>query len=101
MKVGAGAGAAGLHGRPRRPRSRPTPRRRPSTATASRGAPIDTGGFRYQRPIPEGPAQLVVLPLDAAALAHSQGPPRHFADVRIVDEQNLQVPYVLEPRRRA
>ena len=32
------------------------------------------------------------------SLAHSQGPLRNFADVRIVDEQDLQIPYVLEPR---
>ena len=71
----------------------------PADAAASgRGAPLDAGGFQHQRRLLEGPAQLVVLPLDAAVLAHSQGPQRNFADVRIVDEQNLQVPYVLEPR---
>jgi hypothetical protein len=69
-----------------------------ATAPSARGAPIDAGSFRYQRGLPEGPAQLVVLALDAAALAHSQGPVRRFADVRVVDEQNLQVPYILEPR---
>ena len=62
------------------------------------GAAIDTGGFRYERRIAEGIAQLVVLPLDAAALAHSQGPLRNFADVRVVDDENRQIPYVLEPR---
>ena len=67
-------------------------------AASVRGAPIETGDFRYQRRLPEGPAQLVALPLDAGVLAHSQGPLRNFADVRIVDEQNLQIPYVLEQR---
>jgi hypothetical protein len=67
-------------------------------AASVRGAPLETGGFGYQRGILEGPAQLVALPLDAAVLAHSQGPSRSFADVRIVDDQNLQIPYVLEQR---
>jgi hypothetical protein len=76
-----------------------TPAKPADPAAASvRGAPIETGDFRYQRRVAEGPAQLVALPLDAAVLAHSQGPMRHFADVRIVDEQNLQIPYVLEQR---
>jgi hypothetical protein len=67
-------------------------------AASVRGGPIETGDFGYQRRLPEGPAQLVALPLDAGVLAHSQGPLRNFADVRIVDEQNLQIPYVLEQR---
>jgi hypothetical protein len=61
-------------------------------------APLDTSGFQYQRRLPEGPAELVTLPLDPAALAHSQGPRRRFADVRIVDDQNAQIPYLLEQR---
>ena len=40
----------------------------------------------------------MTLPLDAAALAHSQGPTRRFADVRVVDASNAQVPYLLERR---
>ena len=62
------------------------------------GAAVDPSGFRYQRLLPDGPAELVTLPLDPAALAHSQGPSRHFADVRIVDDQNAQIPYLLERR---
>jgi hypothetical protein len=62
------------------------------------GAPVDTSGFQYQRVLPDGPAELVTLPLDPAALAHSQGPRRKFADVRIVDDQNAQIPYLLEQR---
>src|SRR6185503_20728063 len=63
-----------------------------------RGAPVDVSGFRYQRKVLDGPPGLVLLALDAAALAHSQGPLRTFADVRIVDEQGVQIPYVLEQR---
>jgi hypothetical protein len=60
------------------------------------GAPVDTSGFQYERRLPDGPPELVALPVDLAALAHSQGPSRNFADVRIVDDQNAQIPYVLE-----
>jgi hypothetical protein len=62
------------------------------------GAPLDTSGFQYERRLPEGPSELVTLTLDPAALAHSQGPHRNFADVRIVDDRNAQIPYVLEQR---
>lgn len=61
-----------------------------------RGAALEVTEFRYRRPIPEGPAGLAVLPLDAAALAHSRGPRGRFADVRIVDAAGQQIPYVLE-----
>jgi hypothetical protein len=65
---------------------------------SERGAQLDTSGFRYQRPLARGDAGLVVLPLDAAVLAHSQGPLRRFADVRIVDGSGAQIPYLLERR---
>ena len=38
------------------------------------------------------------MPLDAAALAHSLGPLRGFADVRLVDDSGAQIPYLLERR---
>ena len=66
---------------------------------SERGAQLDTTGFRYQRPVPPGDPGLAVLRLDAAALAHSQGPLRGFADVRLVDETGAQIPYLLERRR--
>ncbi|HXC53518.1 MAG TPA: DUF3999 family protein [Candidatus Limnocylindrales bacterium] len=56
------------------------------------GATIDTSGFRYSRPIPDGPPGLTALALDAAVLAHS----RNLADVRIVDGESRQVPYLVE-----
>ena len=62
------------------------------------GAPLDTSGFHYQRRLPEGPPGLVTLPLDPAVLAHSQDPLGNFADVRLVDEHDAQIPYILEPR---
>ena len=65
-------------------------------AAAARGASIDRTGFRVVRDIPAGPSGLMSLELDAAALAHSTGPARAFADVRILDSQSRQVPYLVE-----
>jgi len=70
----------------------------PPPIASERGAQLDTSGFRYQRPLAAGDAGLAVLPLDAAALAHSQGPLRSFADLRLVDESGAQIPYLLERR---
>ena len=39
-----------------------------------------------------------VVDLIPAALAHSQGPLRGFADVRLVDDRGAQIPYLLERR---
>ncbi|MEA2601364.1 MAG: hypothetical protein QOF89_2356 [Acidobacteriota bacterium] len=50
--------------------------------------------FRYRREIPAAPPGLTVLGLDAAVLSHSRG----LADLRIVDAQGRQVPYLLERR---
>jgi hypothetical protein len=69
----------------------------PPEATAA-GAPIDPAPFSHKRPIGEGPAGLSILPLDAAVLANSKGIGAAFADVRLVDGQNRQVPYLLERR---
>jgi hypothetical protein len=62
------------------------------------GAPIDAKLFRYLRAIPAGEAGLIALPLDAAALTHSSGPRAYFADLRVIDAGERQVPYVLERR---
>ncbi len=62
------------------------------------GAPIDAAGFPVRRALPEGPAGLVALTVDAALLAGSRGPDGRFADVRIVDAQDRQVPYLVERR---
>ena len=69
---------------------------RPSAQQAApdRGATVAIEQFEYVRSIPDGPPGLVSLTLDAAALAHSRGPQRNFADVRIVDAQNRQIPYL-------
>lgn len=62
------------------------------------GAPIDVAAFRVQRGLPDGPAGLVAVTVDAAVLAHSRGPAARFADVRIVDAADRQVPYLVERR---
>jgi hypothetical protein len=62
------------------------------------GATIDASLFRHVREVPAGDAALVALPLDAAALAESSGPTRGFADVRVIDGDGRQVPYLVERR---
>jgi hypothetical protein len=62
------------------------------------GAPIDAARFRHVRDVPAGDAGLVALPMDAAALAESTGPARGFADVRVIDAEGRQVPYLVERR---
>jgi hypothetical protein len=64
----------------------------------SAGATLE-GEFRYSRTI-AGPDQagLAAIPLDAAVLAHSEGPASRFSDVRIADGTNRQIPYLLERR---
>jgi hypothetical protein len=58
------------------------------------GATIDPASFRYVRPIPSGEAGLVTIPLDAAVLSHGRSD--GFADVRVIDAANRQVPYLVE-----
>ncbi len=60
------------------------------------GASIDTAQFRYAREVPQGGDGLMALRLDAPALVNSAGPRGRFADVRIVDDEERQVPYLLE-----
>ena len=60
------------------------------------GAPIDPAVFKYIRAVPTGNAGLVAVGLDADVLAHSAGPDRDFADLRVVDAASRQIPYVVE-----
>jgi hypothetical protein len=69
-----------------------------SVDVARTGAPLDASGFRFARTIADSSADLLALPLDAAVLAHSVGPGRGFADLRIVDASDRQVPWLLERR---
>jgi hypothetical protein len=70
----------------------------PAPAMPDRGAKLDAGAFRYRRSLPEGAAGLVALQLDAAVLSHSRGPQSGFADVRVVDDDGYQIPYLIERR---
>lgn len=69
-----------------------------AAAAPDRGARIDAADFAYARVLPPGGSGLVTLQLDAAVLAHSRGPAGAFGDVRIVDDEGYQVPYLLERR---
>jgi hypothetical protein len=75
-----------------------TPPAAASARLADTGAPVDPAGFRVQRVLPEAPPGLVALRVDAAILADSRGPDARFADVRIVDAEGRQVPYLVERR---
>jgi hypothetical protein len=60
------------------------------------GAALDSSSFRYVRTIPPGDTGLIAVSLDAAALAHSTGVARTFADLRVIDATGRQVPYLVE-----
>ena len=62
----------------------------PRALYAAPGAPLDVKSFAYARSIPAATG-LTALRLDPAALAHSR-----IEDVRIVDAEGRQVPYLLE-----
>jgi hypothetical protein len=62
------------------------------------GSVIDAMGFQYVREIPPGAAGLITVPLDAPALAHSASIAGRFRDVRVIDIESRQVPYLLERR---
>jgi Protein of unknown function (DUF3999) len=62
------------------------------------GAALDPSGFTFSRVLESPAAGLVALRLDAHALAHSVGPGGRFADVRLLDGSNRQIPYLVERR---
>jgi hypothetical protein len=73
---------------------------------AETGAAIDREGFRYSRALVRLKADatgIFVVALDAHVLAHSRGRQGRFSDLRLVDDEGRQVPYVreqdLEPMR--
>ena len=59
---------------------------------ATGGATLDRSGFLYERPVPKAKG-LVSLQLDADVLARSNN---SLSDVRIVNAQNEQVPYIVQ-----
>ena len=52
------------------------------------------GGFRFRRPVPPGTPGLTALALDAHVLAHSP----NLWDLRLLDPERRQIPYLLERR---
>ena len=76
----------------------------PAMPAPNAGPTLDPAQFKFTRPIEsavEGGAKgsgLVALSLDAHALAHSRGAAARFADVRVLDGSNRQIPYLLERR---
>lgn len=57
--------------------------------------PVDRAAFRFARTLAPGPGALTRVSLDAAVLAHSASRGHSFADLRLVDPEGRQVPYVL------
>ena len=60
------------------------------------GASLDTSAFKYVRTVAAGSAGLIAVAFDANTLAHSTGPARRFSDVRVVDDADRQIPYLIE-----
>jgi hypothetical protein len=58
------------------------------------GADLDPAGFRVRRSIPDAEPGLAALVLDAPVLAASKS----LQDLRILDGQRRQIPYLLEQR---
>ncbi|HJZ71998.1 MAG TPA: DUF3999 family protein [Vicinamibacterales bacterium] len=69
---------------------------RPAPPLPTFGASLDLGLFTYVRAVPAGEAGLIALPLDVQVLAHSAGVGRRFSDLRVVDDADRQIPYLLE-----
>jgi hypothetical protein len=68
----------------------------PAPALPTVGSPVDSALFDYVRDLPAGNAGLMTVSLDAAALAHSAGAQSGFADLRVIDASDRQVPYLVE-----
>jgi len=66
------------------------------SSVATVGASLDVSQFTYVRTLPPGDPGLVMLPLDAHVLAHSVGVSGAFGDLRVIDSNDQQVPYLVE-----
>ena len=58
------------------------------------GALLDPAGFRFRRKLPAGTPGLTALVLDPHVLAHSP----QLGDLRLVNPEGRQIPYLLEQR---
>lgn len=63
-----------------------------TSALVLKGAPVKAADYRFTRAIPAAPAGPSRLRLDVEVLAHS----RDTADVRVIDRDSNQVPYLVE-----
>ncbi len=75
-----------------------TPVEAPRASVPTAGPILDPSAFKYSRAIDAAAAGLAALRLDAHVLANSRGADGRFADVRILDAANRQVPYLIERR---
>jgi hypothetical protein len=75
-----------------------TPVEIPRGSVPTAGPVLDASAFKYSRAIDDRAAGLAALRLDAHVLANSRGPDGRFADIRILDGSNRQVPYLIERR---
>ena len=62
------------------------------------GPVLDPTAFTHVRAVQGNNSGLVALPLDAHVLAFSRGPASRFADVRVLDAGNRQLPFLVERR---
>jgi hypothetical protein len=70
----------------------------PSSPAPQPGPVLDPAAFTYVRAVQGNNSGLVALPLDAHVLALSRGPASRFADVRVLDAGNRQLPFLVERR---
>jgi hypothetical protein len=95
LRIGINTVTDAAWGEPR-PRTLEEQPASPSRALPTVGSSVDPARFNYVRGLPVGDGGLVALSLDAAALVHSAGAAGAFADVRVIDASDRQVPYLVE-----
>ncbi len=75
-----------------------------ATIAPNAGPTLDPSVFKHTRTVAytldggQTGSGLVALPIDAHALAYSRGPSQRFADIRLLDGANQQIPYLVERR---
>jgi hypothetical protein len=67
---------------------------KPSSQLPTVGAVLDPAKFRISRPLGNASSGMSTLVLDADALARS----RELSDIRLIDAENQQIPFIVERR---
>jgi hypothetical protein len=80
------------------PAAKPAATDPPPSPAPQPGPALDPAAFAYVRAVQGSNAGLVAMPLDAHVLACSRGPASRFADVRVLDAGNRQLPFLVERR---